>query len=222
MAPQGSTFWTYERDGRKMSLGSVAELAAAIVDRGGKCTIAQVRSEAGAGDITCHNPGARGSQTSDELELEVKYGTSDCLTGRECYEVRDIKLNDTRLTHAQFLQFVARAAALPAAAAAPASKAASSDRCLWTFVHNQKVDMGSLAGLDGFTHQIGGQCYIRTGAKDHAAITCRFPDSKTHHTHELVLEGDGDGADCYGITHTALDGQTLPYAQYVRIFVDHK
>ncbi len=108
VAPQGSTLWAYERDQRKISLGTVAELDAAMVRRGGTCTIAQVRSEAGAGNITCHSPGARGSQTANELDLEVKYGTSDCLIGKDCYEVRDIKLNDQRLTHAQFLQFVAR------------------------------------------------------------------------------------------------------------------
>ncbi len=222
VAPQGSTFWAYERDGRKMSLGTVAELSAAIERRGGTCTIAQIRIEAGAGNITCRSPGARGDQDAEELQLEVKYGTTDCLAGQHCYEVRDIKLNDRRLTHAQFLQHVARAAATFPAPAAPASKAASSDRCLWTSVQGQKADMGSLARLDAFTHQIGGQCYIGTGAEDHATITCRFPDSRTHRSHELVLEGDGDGADCFGITHTALDGRTLPYAQYVRVFIDHK
>ncbi len=203
VAPQGSTFWTYERDGRKFSLGTVAELDAAIGRKGGKCTIGQVRGETGAGDITCHSPGPRGDRDAEELELAVKYGTT-CLTGRDCYEVRDIKLNDRRLTHAQFLQYVGRTTApmrpdpLPSKGADPdaflpglphsvdLSNGTDATTRFWASGYDsRRSDLGSASDLDAAIQRMGGRCVIgpalggsgsATGADGGASqIVCRFP-----------------------------------------------
>ena len=223
VAPQGSTFWTYERDGRKISLGTVAELDAAIGRKGGKCTIGQVRGETGAGDITCRSPGAGGDRDADELEIAIKYGTT-CLTGRDCYEVRDIKLNDRRLTHAQFLQFVGRTT-VPMSPDPLPSKGADPDAFLPGLPHSvdlangtdattrfwasgydsRRSDLGSASDLDAAIARKGGRCVIgpalggsgsATGASQ---IVCRFPKAANPSpdaADELVLEASFSHRDC--------------------------
>ena len=97
-----------------------------------------------------------------------------------------------------------------------------SDPCLWTFVHNEKVDMGSLYSLENFVKQVGGRCTMDETKDGAAEISCQFPDVKTHKRHALLLQGDNDNASCYAVTHIAFDGKILPYDKYVQIFVDNK
>ena len=122
------------------------------------------------------------------------------------------------------------AAITPAPQAAPEASfykssihdSVNTDRCIWTSAHSMKVPMGSLYPLENFVKQVGGRCTMDETKGGEMEISCQFPDFKTHKLHALLLQGDGDGADCYGVTHIAFDGKILPYDKYVQIFVDHK
>ena len=215
-------FWASDQEGKGIDLGAAADLDAAVHRKGGRCVTAGTPDN--QAEFVCRFPNAHDPRpaSADELDIEALFSRTDCLHGRDCYKVLDIKLNSQRLTHAQYLQLVNGAATTPAALFASETKSPDSDRCLWTFVKNQKVDMGSVQHLDVFVRQIGGECRIAENKDGETNLLCRFPDFQTHRTHELLLKGDNDGAGCYGITHTALDGKTLPFAKYQKIFIDHK
>ncbi|QCI64990.1 hypothetical protein [Phreatobacter stygius] len=88
----------------------------------------------------------------------------------------------------------------------PAS--ANTDLCLWGFAQNSRIDLGSVAQVQGAFQRQGGSCHT-SRVNDQFTMQCATPGQSAQARQELQLAGEMDLPRCVGVTSVRFNGRPV-------------
>ncbi|MCZ0736160.1 hypothetical protein [Phreatobacter sp. AB_2022a] len=91
------------------------------------------------------------------------------------------------------------------AVGASLSPAAARSLCLWSFVQNERIDLGSTEEIETAFQRQGGSCRIQQ-TRESFRMDCAIPGRPVQ---TLELTGSPDGTTCAGITHVRHNGRGI-------------